>query len=294
MSDEKISWKRGIIWTLITALFLSAILIYQSYKKPADQLEVYFFDVGQGDSALIQKGDQQILIDGGPDDKVLAELGKVMPLWDRKIETVILTHPHADHITGINQVISRYQIGKIYFNGTVSGTDQYLNFLNQIKKDKIAASVPKIGDNFELFPDAKLTFLWPGEKYEKITPTDMNDSSEVANFCYLSKCLLLTGDIQTDEQDEMLDYYSKINQLDLLKSQIIKVAHHGSRNGSSMKLYEVVQPKTAVISVGKGNQFGHPHKETLDILNSLAIQILRTDQEGTIKFVFTDGNWVEK
>lgn len=296
MEENKLNWQRGIIWTLAAALFFISASIYRSYDKPVDQLQIFFFDVGQGDSALIQKGEQQTLIDGGPDDQVLAELGKVMPVWDRKIETIILSHPHADHLTGLNLVLDRYEVGKIYSTGVVYSTNQYLEFLEKIKSKSINYSVPAIGEKINLL-DGKIEFLWPGEKYQKETPDNLNNSSIVFNFCQISSCVLFTGDQENDEQEAMLNYFEQKDELDKFKAEIIKVSHHGSRNGSSRKLYEIVIPKYAVISVGEGNSFGHPHQGTLDLLNEFGIKTLRMDQDDSVQFVFnseTDNFRLEK
>ena len=199
-------------WTkvILLLLLLGAVAVWaEVLKSPAkpNEAAVYFLDVGQGDSELIQKGNFQVLIDGGPDDKVLQELGKAMPISDRKIDIMILTHPDADHITGLNQVLSRYQVGAIYSTGVLDTTDQYYEFTDKIKSMKISYIVPKIDSNVNLFENGTLTFLWPGDKYDGQKTDNTNDTSEIAKFCYFSFCALFTGDIEKDEQTEMLVHH---------------------------------------------------------------------------------------
>ncbi|MFA7253213.1 MAG: MBL fold metallo-hydrolase [Patescibacteria group bacterium] len=248
-----------------------------SRKDPA----VYFLDVGQGDAQLIQNGNYQILIDGGPDDKILPELGKYMPVGDREIEIVILSHPHADHLVGLNQVIDRYQIGRIYTNGVLYDSNQYEEFIDKIKDKKIETVIPKIGESIIPFTNSALTFLWPGEKYKDQIIKNLNNSSEVVKFCYLLKCVLFTGDLEEDEQANMFTFYSS-SAGDNFKADILKVPHHGSSTGLSDDLYNFVAPTAAIISAGIDNRYAHPHKQVIDYLSSKNIEIRRTDLEGTI------------
>ena len=281
---------------ILVFLLVCCVLIFTEIsKKPAIAgVQIYFFDVGQGDAALIQEGDQQILIDGGPDDKVLAELGSVMPAGDRKIEHMILTHPHADHITGLNQVLERYEVGEVISTGVVSTSSQYLEFLNNIKTKNIPFKVPKVGDQIAPFADGKIDFLWPGDTYLSKEIDNLNNSSEVFRFCTFDSCALFTGDMEVGEREEMIAYYMKENKLSELQAQILKVAHHGSENGTGENLLENVKAIHAVISVGLNNQFGHPHEAALTLLKEYGLIIHRTDQNGTVRFILNkDGVFPE-
>jgi len=269
---------------LILAFIAAEIVKSPSADSNSNGVGIFFFDVGQGDSALIQKGNFQILIDGGPDDKVLAELGKAMPLTDKKIEIMVLTHPHADHITGLNLILDRYEVGKVYGSGVLSSSSIYLDFLTKLKDKNPSLDVPSTDSEISPFVDARLEFLWPGDKYLKQSLDNLNNSSEVARFCYFSRCLLFTGDIEIDEQTAMLAYYTNKNELAKFQAEILKIPHHGSQNGANQELLDAVKPKSAVISAGKDNQYGHPHQVLLDLLNKNSIQIFQTDLEGTIIF----------
>ena len=204
-------------WTkiLLFVLALLAIFIWVEVAKSptADEADkgvrLYFFDVGQGDAEMIEMGTYQILIDGGPDDTVLTQIGKAMPATDRKIDAIILTHPHADHLVGLNQIIDRYEIGKIYYSGVNYDSIIYKEFLDKLKSKNIALEIPEVGTKINPFANGELQFVWPGSKYNgKKVSTDLNDTSEVTRFCYLDHCTLFTGDIQIDEQKVMFDYYN--------------------------------------------------------------------------------------
>lgn len=274
--------------TFFGVLICIAVFVWaQVVHSPSDgNAHIFFLNVGQGDAELIEKGDYQILIDGGPDDSVLAELGKTMPATDRKIEILILTHPHSDHLAGINQVIDRYEIGAIYFSGATYTTNGYLEFLQKVKDKNISIIVPKIGESITPYDNAKLTFLWPGEKYKEQVSENLNNTSVVGRYCYFSICALFTGDIENDEQALM---FSEIEKEGLgIDLQILKVPHHGSTNGTDEILLEKIKPDHAVIEVGADNKFGHPHAATLDLLKNAGIKVYRTDRDGTIEFILSE------
>ncbi len=273
---------------LICLALLATFLWTEVARSPKgdDSVHLYFFDVGQGDAALIQKDGYQILVDGGPDDKILTELGKVMPLSDHEIEVMILSHPHADHLAGLNQVLDRYQINKIYASGVSHTADGYLDFLQKIKDKNIEMKIPAIDESMTPYENGKLEFLWPGDQYQEKTIDNLNNASLVNRFCYFERCSMFGGDIETDEQTRMFDYYSKINIDPYLyfKSDILKALHHGSNNGSNGKLFEIVGPSYFVISAGADNKYGHPHKYTLDLVEKYQSRLLRTDRDGTVQF----------
>lgn len=278
--------KLSKIIIIILALVLVAIWA-EIAKSPSDgNVHLYFFNVGQGDAELIQKGDYQILIDGGPDDAVLTQIGQVMPLHDRKIEKLILTHPHADHITGLNQILQRYEIGSIYLSGVLSSSNLYLEFLDKIKQKNVETSVPEINQTVDTFPDAKLSFLWPGKRYQQQSIDNLNNSSLVTKFCYFEQCVLYLGDLETDGQEEMFANNTEANY----QAQIIKIAHHGSRNGTDQNLLDRIKPQYAVIEVGADNQYGHPHAATLDLLQKAGIRIFRTDRDGMVEFILSSNS----
>ena len=281
--------KKWLTKVVLAALALLAIfLIIEIARSPGvDGVQLYFFDVGQGDSILIQKGNYQILIDGGPDDEALLQLGRAMPLIDRNIEVLILTHPHADHLTGINQILERYKIDQIYFNGTTHTSNGYLEFLHKIKDKNITVNVPVINQKTTIFENAELTFLSPGEKYKNQSIENLNNTSEVVKFCYYSECALLLGDLETDGQGEM---FAELDSRQInYQTSILKIAHHGSTNGTDQTTLDKIKPQYAVIEVGADNKFGHPHAATIDLLNRAGVKTYRTDRDGTVEFVLKEG-----
>jgi len=270
---------------VITLLLIGFSLIFKVGSRQLDPaVKVYFLDVGQGDSELIQFGDTQVLIDGGPSSDVVQKLGDKMPVGDKNIEYMILTHPHADHIVGLNAVLDRYTVGKIYSSGVVGSSDVYLEFLSKVRDKNIEMVVPEIGYRFEPFPDGEISFFWPGDKFKSLEATDLNDTSEVNNFCYKSHCIFFTGDIQADAVAEI----SASNDSTKLLSEVIKVPHHGSKYSLSPEFYQKVNPETAIVSASAGNSYGHPHQEVLNYLQSVGINIFRTDQDGDITCSFVD------
>ena len=258
------------------SLLLPISIIFLIFRSSAQDLtKVCYFDVGQGDGAMISKGDFQILIDGGPDSKLLEKLPKMMSLQDRKIDIIILSHPHADHIVGINEVLSRYTVGQVYGTGVVAESDQYLKFLNSLKDKNLSLLVPEINSTLNP-PPGQIRFLFPGGEYVKQKIDNLNNSSLVLDFCAQQNCFLFTGDLEADRQSDLL--------ANLSKDAVVKVAHHGSKNAYLSPLYDKAQPEFAVISDGLNNQFGHPNQETLTGLNQHNIQISRTDQDGDVCF----------
>ncbi|MCX6810764.1 MAG: MBL fold metallo-hydrolase [Candidatus Berkelbacteria bacterium] len=276
-------------WRIYLIIFLAllALAIWSVYfKEPDNNLHIFVLDVGQGDAELIQKGNYQILIDGGPDDSVISQLGKVMPVEDREIEEMILTHPHADHVTGLVDILSRYKIDKIVYSGVDYSSNVYQNFQSAIKEKNIPVSEPKKGETEKVFDQGTITYLWPSNN-ANVYKENLNNTSEVFRFDYGNFTGLFTGDC------EVVCWQQIINQNRNLISNIIflKVSHHGSNTGSDENNIPIIWPKIAAISCGVGNKYGFPHKETLDQLQKTGSDIYRTDLLGTID-ISTDGkNW---
>ncbi|OQB05883.1 MAG: ComEC family competence protein [bacterium ADurb.Bin212] len=278
--------KKKLVKYIFGLLIIILVAIWAEIaKSPKDNgLKIYFFDVAQGDATLVSKGDYQILIDGGPSSDVLSGVGEVMPPRDREIEAVVLTHPHADHLVGLNQILERYNVKQIYLSGVLHTSNQYLEFLQKIKDSGISSEVPQINQQFVPFEGAVFEFLWPGDKYRNKEVDNLNNSSLVTKFCYLEQCALFMGDLETDAQAEMF----MGNSLTDYSAQILKISHHGSTNGTNQTLLEKVRPKYTVISVGADNKYGHPHNATLKLIEQFGVSILRTDRDGTIIFELSE------
>jgi len=259
---------------IVAVLFWWAV---QEEKKPA-QFRVVFFDVGQGDSIFIEdEMRHEILVDGGPGKAVLSKLGKEMPFFDRSLDLVILTHPDKDHLAGLLEVLKKYQVGEVFYNGIQDNSPYYQEFLKIIAEKKIPVAFPHLGQEVDLANNAHLDFLFPltdirGKKFK-----DTNDSSIVSRLVRGDREYLLTGDAGNGIEEEILK-----NNI-YLQSDILKVAHHGSKNGTSENFLKAVGPQDAIISVGK-NTYGHPNEAALERLQDWGAQILRTDEKGDIGY----------
>jgi competence protein ComEC len=274
------SWRFLLSLLLLTVLTVWSALTFVG----DDRLHVYFFDVGQGDSILIKSGNFEMLIDGGPDQRVVNWLGRTLPPWDRTIEVVVLTHPHADHVTGLVDVLERYEVGEVWGTGAVHTSQVYLNFLNLIKEKHLSFRVVQPGEEYHL-PVGTVTVLYPLKSFVGVRITNLNESSIVAKLTQGNFSLLLTGDIEEKGQQELVDL-----RLDM-QTAILKVPHHGSDGADLTNFITSIQPKLAIISAGAKNRYGHPHPETLAHYQALDIPILRTDSDGTI-LLATDGTHV--
>ena len=264
---------------------LSTELVQAPPTKPVE-LQVNFLDVGQGDAIYIRTPqDQDILIDGGPDDKVLESLGKVMPFWDREIDVVILSHPHADHVAGLVQILKRYTVKKIYLTGILHTAPDYLAFLEEIKKQKIPVENIKELSTLDFGSETKLEFIYPDRSLLNEKIDNLNNSSIVARLIYKNEKFLFTGDAESPVEKELLTKKRE------LSADVLKVGHHGSTTSSTEAFIKAVNPKFAVIEVGKDNSFGHPSLRTLSRLERLNIPFFRTDLLGTITFL-SDGEKV--
>ena len=254
------------------------------FSFPDEKLHLIACDVGQGEATLIVYGSSQILIDGGPNRKVLDCLGKYIPFWDRKIEGVILTHPDSDHYAGLIEVVKRYKIDNYLVNGIKSSNQSYQVLENEVGGRGIPKLVAKKGTSLRV-GKIHLDIIAPQEVRSE---ADSNDNSLVIDLKYgdfeaiLDVSLLFTGDVEAAGESAML------NQNKDISAAILKVPHHGSRTSSTTDFLNKVQPKLAVISVGKNN-YGHPNEEVLKILEEKNIKTLRTDEMGDIE-VTSDGN----
>lgn len=266
------------VLALITATIWS---VY--FSQPDEKLSIYFFDVGQGDSSLIQKGDWQILVDGGPDDIVVERVSTVMPVDDRKIEEIIITHPHADHILGLNEIIKRYEIGKIVLTNIDYESETYKNLRSLIIEKEIKTQTPQIGEVDYVFDQGKITYLWPGEEVSRFE-NNLNNSSIVFRFDYGDFNCIFSGDAEIESWTEIF----KKQKNNLPDIDVIKIPHHGSRTGLNENMTNIMRPDIAIISLGLNNKYGFPHQEILDILAKNKTRVYRTDQDKSIN-IRTDG-----
>lgn len=266
-------WAYG---TLIALFALSAILASIIYfQKNSNDLRVIFFDVGQGDAILVSRGGNQILIDGGKDGKLILEkLGKYIPFWDRTIEVILATHPDQDHIGGLIDVARAYKISTILETNAQSESQTYKAWKESISNiQKIEA---KKGVDIKFPEGGKISVLHPFFEVSGKAESETNGNSIAAKLVQGENSFLFTGDLPGEEERALIG-----SQADL-KSNVLKVAHHGSKYSTSEEFLAAVRPLQAIISVGKDNRYGHPAREIIDRLLRNKITIHRTDELGDI------------
>jgi competence protein ComEC len=268
------------IWLVLGILVCFNVLAWlgvAQINKP--YLEVNFFDVGQGDSILIETPqNQQILIDGGPDTVVLEKLGKEMPFWDRTLDLVVLTHPHSDHINGLLEVLKRYKVENILWTGMACDSAQCQEWRKLVEEEGANVFIARAGEDIK-GSSTLLSVLYPFTSLEGQTVADINDASVIMRLVYDGNSFLLTGDASQIIEQKM------INGGAMIDSDVLKAGHHGSKNATSPEFLEAVSPGLAVISAGQDNKYGHPHQETLAILEKYGIRTLRTDINNDIKII---------
>ena len=269
-----------IKWYFLAGLFFLTIFIwYVVYREDSHGiLTITFLDVGQGDSIYIEAPNgNQILLDGGPDKKILKALSRVMPFYDRSIDLLALTHPHLDHFGGFLSILSRYDVGGFVSSGTIHDTPEFKSLERSlgVPDSKYGKKiVVRRGTQIDMGDGVTLDVLLPDRD---VTNTKPHDGMLVMKLNYGKTSVMLTGDMEENLENYLVSFGGG-----KLKSDVLKVGHHGSHTSTSAQFLGYVSPTIAVISDGVGNSYGHPHKETLEILEKSGIQILRTDQSGTI------------
>jgi competence protein ComEC len=279
-------------------LFIIAIFVWLVVfeQVPDNILEVIFFDVGQGDSIFIETPNgRQVLIDGGPDKTILEKLNQTMPFYDRTIDLVVLTHPDADHLTGLIGVLEYYKVGQVLTSGFKKDTAVYQKWRELIEEKDIPLILAQAGQKVILQEGVVLEIFWPEQSLidgqilggrlprRDLSPgfsKNANNVSVVARLIYGETEFLLPGDIE-----KKIEHYLLSKDWNM-KSDILKIAHHGSKTSNSYNFLKAINPEIAVISVGKKNRYKHPSKEVLKKLKDLVVY--RTDENGDIQ-ILTDG-----
>lgn len=237
-------------------------------------LRIYFMDVGQADSILIQSGDEYMVIDGGNNNDGKLLVRYFQSLGVTQFKYVVGTHPHEDHIGGLDDIIENFEIDTIYLPDVITTTKTFEDLLTAMENKGKSYEVPKIDDSFQL-GNATFRVIYTGSDTK-----DLNNSSIVLKLTFYDTSFLFTGDMTSSVENKIL---KKDIQVDVLK-----VGHHGSKYSSSINFLKTVHPTYAIISVGANNKYGHPAKETVSKLENLGTKVHRTDKEGTI-LIESDG-----
>ena len=262
------------------ALLLSLIIIAATAAAPIapNEIRVQYIDVGQGDAILIQSAQNAVLIDGGDAKAQRTLLDYLRSAGIKDLDYVIATHPHADHISGLPKVIKQFGVKAVVMPDAAHSSGTFEKLLVAIEKKGLKITVPKVGDSFAA-GIIKFTVLAPGKKFK-----DLNNMSIVVRMVYGETSFLFTGDAEDKSENQMLKTGLP------LRSDVLKVGHHGSRTSTTDDFLDAVAPSVAVVSCGKDNTYNHPNKETLAKLAKpeRKITLFRTDRDGTV-VITTDG-----
>jgi competence protein ComEC len=277
--------RRGVAVALIGSVVSVGLVVAH---RPDGATKITVLDVGQGDAILVEGSrGGRMLVDGGPDpDRLLIELDRRLPPWDRRIDVLLLTHPHEDHVAGLALLLSRYDVGRVFEPGMRGPGPGYAAWDAALD---VAGAPPRgrlsTGDHLAI-DDLRFDVLWPDPGRVPIEPPDggrgINDVSIVLLGEIDGRRVLLTGDVEDDVDPLLAD--RGLPAIDFLK-----VAHHGSGTASTVAFLDVVRPAVAVVSAGADNPYGHPAKTTLQHLAATGARVLRTDTDGSVEVAFAGG-----
>ena len=279
-------------WKYFTGgLVIALALVVAAWTSlPDGRMHVNFLDVGQGDAILIQTPEgHNILVDGGPKSNVMEGLSDVLPFFNRGIDFMVLTHPHADHIEGLVEVLKRYEVRAVLMTGVAYNNVYYKEFLQDISRlaeeNGLRLFIAQASVDFRI-GSVLLDVVYPISSLAGREIENVNNSSIVIRASYkdeggVERRILLSGDCERECEEEILE-----EGFDL-RADVYKVGHHGSKTASSLPYVREIAPKIAVIQCEEGNKFGHPHAETLRTFGSLGIEdVRRNDLEGTVEMEF--------
>lgn len=286
------AYGNGRAWYFPLAVLLAVLILLtagcgagagQGTAGETPAVTVSVIDVGQGDAILIRTPGEVTLIDTGDvpaRDKLVAYLRQQ---GVHTIDQVIITHPHADHLGGMAAVLANFVVKHVYDSGQTTTTGLFQQYLQTVERKHIPFTVVKAGDAIELGGGARLLVLAPSQPFITGTDSDLNNNSVVVKLVYRQFSMLLPGDSEREAEARLL-----ATGADNLRSTVLKVGHHGSSTATSPAFLRAVAPEVAVISLGTGNPYGHPHQSTLKRLAAAKVQVYRTDENGTVT-ITTDG-----
>ncbi len=289
-------------YKFLLVFLLASLILFVFALAPLfdNRLHLVFCDVGQGDGILIYQKQTQILVDAGADAKILSCLAQHMPFWDRRIEMAVITNADLDHYGGFIDIVRRYKIGAFATNMVGKNDLAFETLEKEIEKGKISTTSLNSGQTIA-FAKLKIAALWPDKDQGLALDTlalgskvlgarveeKANPFSLVLKLSYGEFDALLTGDIVPPATDTMAERIGGA-------VEVLKVPHHGSKNGLTLGMLEAASPGLAIISAGRKNLYGHPHEETLGVLREMGVKTLRTDQDGEVEIVSDGQTWFVK
>ncbi len=269
-------------WYILLLLTIVSILLWSAaIHENRTGLKFVALNIGQGDSLFIESPTGvQVLIDGGPGNSLMRELPRVLPWYDKHIDVVIVTNPDKDHYEGFIPLLAKYSVDVVLEPGTSSKTDTYSFLEKEITEKHIPKIIAARGQFIDIGGGAYIEVLFPDRD---VSGLSSNDGSIVAKLVYGKTSVMLTGDSTAKIEDYLIHLDGE-----KLKSTVLKAGHHGSRTSSSDEYVKEVSPQYAVISAGKDNSYGHPHKETLETFSKYGVQVLGTYSLGDVT-LYSDG-----